>query len=76
MGGITACVPNMKFLCLTLGQGEVCTDANANAIAGQQCTMDKARLYNALWLINQMSQKVDTGPAEALVQCSFLQFQA
>ena len=26
------CVPNMKFLCLTLGQGEVCTDdTNANA---------------------------------------------
>ena len=42
------CVPNMKFLCLTLCQGEVCTDANADtntdtdANAGRQCTMDKA----------------------------------
>ena len=25
------CVPNMKFLCLTLWQGEVCTDDAANA---------------------------------------------
>ena len=25
------CVPNMKFLCLTLCQGEMCTDDGANA---------------------------------------------
>ena len=24
------CVPNMKFLCLTLCQGEMCTDNDAN----------------------------------------------
>ena len=28
---ICACILNMKFLCLTLWQGEVCTDDNANA---------------------------------------------
>ena len=27
------CVPDMKFLCLTLCQGEVCTDDNDNADA-------------------------------------------
>ena len=25
------CIPNMKFLCLILCQGEVCTDNSANA---------------------------------------------
>ena len=38
-GHMWLCVPNMKFLCLTLCQGEVCTDddddANANANDGQ-----------------------------------------
>ena len=24
------CIPNMKFLCLTMCQGEVCTDADAD----------------------------------------------
>ena len=24
------CIPNMKFLCLTLSQGEVCTDDDDN----------------------------------------------
>ena len=24
------CIPNMKFVCLTLCQGEVCTDDDAN----------------------------------------------
>ena len=28
------CVPNIKFLCITLCHGEVCTDANADADAG------------------------------------------
>ena len=32
MGDI--CIPNMKFLCLTLWQGEVCTD-DANDYDGQ-----------------------------------------
>ena len=27
------CVPSMKFLCLTMCQGEVCTDDNTNANA-------------------------------------------
>ena len=32
------CVSNMKFLCLTLCQGEVCTDtANTNDTGRQQC---------------------------------------
>ena len=25
------CIPNMKFLCITLCQGEVCTDTDTNA---------------------------------------------
>ena len=33
-GHMCICVPNMKFLCLTLCQGEVCTDANVNTNAG------------------------------------------
>ena len=28
------CVPSMKFLCLAMCQGEVCTDADADANAG------------------------------------------
>ena len=38
--------PNMKFLCLILCQGEMCTDANTDAKteanAGRRHTMDKA----------------------------------
>ena len=30
MGDICARLPNMKFLCLTLWQGEMCTDDDAN----------------------------------------------
>ena len=30
-GHMCICIPNMKFLCLTLCQGEVCTDDNDNA---------------------------------------------
>ena len=31
------CVPNMKFLCLTMCQGEMCTDDDdADADAGQR----------------------------------------
>ena len=30
-GHVCTCIQNMKFLCLTLCQGEVCTDADANA---------------------------------------------
>ena len=29
-GHICICIPNMKFLCLTLWQGKVCTDDDAN----------------------------------------------
>ena len=48
-------VPNMKFLCLNLWLGEVCTDdddANAddNDNEGRRMT-DKARLHKALWLL-------------------------
>ena len=37
-GNMCICIPNMKFLCLTLCQGEVCTDdADANdAVANGQ----------------------------------------
>ena len=58
-GHVCICIPNMKFLCLTVCQREVCTDdANTDPDTGWQwCTMDKAWLYKALWLINQMSQK-------------------
>ena len=47
------CIPNIKFLCLTLCQGEVCTD-DTNADANDD---DNSGLYKALWLTNQMSQK-------------------
>ena len=30
-GHMCICIPNMKFLCLALWQGEVCTDANDDA---------------------------------------------
>ena len=51
MGDI--CIPNMKFLCLTLWQGEVCTnDVNDD---------DDARRIKhdcvGFWLINQVRQK-------------------
>ena len=41
------CVPNMKFVCLTLWLGEVYIDANDDANtdaedAGYQCMTDKA----------------------------------
>ena len=50
------CVPNMNLPCLILWQGELCTDEDNDA--GRRGTTDKAGLYKALWLINQMSQKV------------------
>ena len=31
MGHMCICIPNMKSVCLTLCQGEVCTDANTDA---------------------------------------------
>ena len=40
------CEPNKKFLCLNLWLGEVYIPMT---------TMQKARLYKALWLINQMT---------------------
>ena len=30
-GHMCLCIPNMQFLCLTLCQGEVCTNDDANA---------------------------------------------
>ena len=60
IGAICAYVYQIgKFLCLTMCQGEVCTDdANADANTGRWwCTTDKAWLYKALRLLNQMSQK-------------------
>ena len=29
-GHMCICIPNMKFLCLTMYQGEVCTDDTSN----------------------------------------------
>ena len=47
------CIPNMRFLCLTLWQGEMLTDNdNTNANDDRQSMIEKA-----FWLINQMSQK-------------------
>ena len=43
------CILNIKFLCLNLWLGEVYTD-DAN---------DDACLYKVLWVINQMSQKLE-----------------
>ena len=45
------CILNMKFLCLTLWQEEVCTDDD-------DANDDAQSMYKALWLINQMSQKL------------------
>ena len=53
MGDMCICIPNMKFLCLAMCQGEVCTD-NANDDDTRQTNHDYTY---ALWLINQMSQK-------------------
>ena len=50
------CVPNMKFLCLTLCQGR-CALMMPMPTPTQDDDADKACLYEALWLINQMSQK-------------------
>ena len=36
------CIPNMKFLCLTMCQGEVCTD-NDDANANNDTNNDDAR---------------------------------
>ena len=45
-GHMYICIPNMKFLCLTLCQGEVCTDVNTNADAGRRRTEhDCIRLF-------------------------------
>ena len=46
-------VPNMKFACLNLWLGETQTPTPT------MTTTDKTRLNNALWLINQVSQKQD-----------------
>ena len=54
------CVPNIKFVCLILWLGEVCTDANdvdtnnadADTDDAQQMKYDCVRV----WLINQLSQ--------------------
>ena len=43
----------MKFLCLTLCQGEVCTDASADTNNNDDA---RSIIVEALWLINQMSQ--------------------
>ena len=52
------CMPNMMFLCLTLCQGEMCTDDDAETgWCQQRRMMDKAELYKAFWLRNRMSQK-------------------
>ena len=50
------CIANIKFLCLTLCKGEVCTDDNADADTDAN---DDGQfvMFLALWLINQMSQK-------------------
>ena len=59
-GHMCTCIPNMKFLCLTMCQGEVCTDDDANNDDANNANDDGQSmivLYKALWLINQMSQK-------------------
>ena len=39
-GHMCICIPNMKFLCLTMCQGEVCTDTdNTNADANDGRSM-------------------------------------
>ena len=54
-GHMCICIPNIKFLCLTLWQGEVCTDDEANADNANDD--GQSMIVKALWLINQMSQK-------------------
>ena len=58
-GGHTCtCIPNMKFLCLTLRRGKVCTDDNTDSNDNEDDTRRiKTWLFLALWLMNQMSQK-------------------
>ena len=72
-GHMCICVPNMKFLCLILCQGEVCTDAtddtNGNDDAGRWRMMDNSWLYRALWLINQMSQKLNASQNSFTAYC-------
>ena len=63
-GHMCICIPNMKFPCLTLCLGEVCTDDNANTYDANaddaNANDDRQRMIEkALWLINQMSQKVE-----------------
>ena len=56
-GHMCICTANMKFLCLTLWQREMCIDdddANANA---NNARWTKHDCIKALWFINQMSQK-------------------
>ena len=49
-GHIYICIPNMKFLCLTLCQGEVCTDHanddNANANVDRQSMIVQGSLVD------------------------------
>ena len=49
----------MKFLCLILWPGVVCTDTN-------DADTDDALLHKALWLVNQMSRKGDNDSGEKL----------
>ena len=52
------CVPNMKFLCLTLCRGwGVCMDDADTNDAGRRHTTDKACLYKALWLLRPNGPK-------------------
>ena len=40
MGDMCMCIPNVKFLCLTLCQGEVCTDDDDDANDGQSMVVE------------------------------------
>ena len=41
-GHMCMCIPHMKFLCLTLWQGEVCTDDDDDDANAGQSMIDKA----------------------------------
>ena len=55
-GYMCICIPNMKFLCLTLCHGEVCTDNDANANDADANDRQSMIVSGAL-VDNQMSQK-------------------